>query len=89
MDQTYWLLRGQAEQAKAREAATSQSRLVHYDLAGRYSVKAALGAPFLLPSRGPATEGEREALRLPLPAFRKFPGLPGGRKRGAGKDAGR
>jgi hypothetical protein len=28
-------------------------------------------APFLLPRRGPATEGEREALRMPRPAPRK------------------
>ena len=87
MERTYWLLRGRDELEKARRAATSQSRLIHYDLAGRYSVKAALARPFLLPGRGPATDGEREALRLPV--LRKLSGPPGSRKRDAGKDAGR
>lgn len=36
--------------------------------AGRYSVWAAQSWPFMLPREGPSTEGERAALRLPLPA---------------------
>lgn len=86
MEKNYWLRRGRAEHAMARAAATSESRLIHYDLAGRCSIKAASAAPFMLPLRGPATEGEREALRLPQP-LRKLVappvrGRPGGRKAG-------
>lgn len=88
MEQTYWLRRERAEHAMARAAATSESRLIHYDLAGRCSIKAASVAPFLLPLRSPATEGEREALRQPQP-LRKLVapvgrGRPGGRKGGGG-----
>lgn len=41
MEQTYWLSRKRASAAMARAAQCSKSRLAHYDLAGRYSVKAA------------------------------------------------
>ena len=58
-------------------------------LATAGSVKATLGPPFLLTCRGPATDAEREALRLPLPALRKLPAPPGGNRRDAGKGAGR
>jgi len=86
MEQSYWLRRGRAERAMAHAAETSEARLIHYDLAGRCSIKAASAAPFLLPVRGPATEGEREALRLPQP-LRKLVappvrGRPDGRKAG-------
>ena len=45
MEKLYWLRRKRA--AMARSAATSESRLIHYELAGRYSVRAAFacGAP--------------------------------------------
>ena len=84
MEQRYWLRRGKAERAMAHAALTSESRLIHYELAGRCSIKAAEAAPFMLPRRGPATEGEREALRQPRP-LRKLVappgrGSPGGRK---------
>ena len=40
MEQAYWLTR-KRESLKSAEAATSSlARLVHYDLAGRYSLKA-------------------------------------------------
>ena len=64
MEKTYWLGRKRAAMAMARNAACSRTRLIHYELAGRYSLKAAF-APFLLPKKGPATPGEKEALRLP------------------------
>ncbi len=88
MEQGYWLKRGQAELAMARSAATSESRLIHYDLAGRCSVKAAIAAPFMLPSRGPVTEGERDALRLPQP-LRKIVAPPARSRPGPGKSGGR
>jgi hypothetical protein len=44
MEKTYWLRRKRAAMAMARAAATSESRLIHYDLAGRYSLRAARAA---------------------------------------------
>lgn len=41
MDKTYWLRRKRAAMAAARAAATAESRLIHYELAGRYSIRAA------------------------------------------------
>ena len=40
MEKAYWLSRKRASLKLAQNAATSEARLVHYDLAGRYSVKA-------------------------------------------------
>ena len=40
MEQAYWLSRKRASVQMARNADNSEARLVHYDLAGRYSVKA-------------------------------------------------
>ena len=40
MEKAYWLGRKRASLKLARAAASSEARLVHYDLAGRYSVKA-------------------------------------------------
>ena len=44
MEQTYWLKRKRSSLAKAQTATHSQARLAHFDLAGRYSVKAANAA---------------------------------------------
>lgn len=41
MEQTYWLGRKGVSAANARQARSAEARLVHLDLAGRYSVKAA------------------------------------------------
>jgi hypothetical protein len=41
MEKAYWLSRKRASLKLARNAATSEARLIHYDLAGRYAVKAA------------------------------------------------
>lgn len=65
MEKSYWIRRKHAAMAMAGRAATAEARLIHYDLAGRYSIKAAHCLPFLLVDKGPATEGERAALRLP------------------------
>ena len=40
MEERYWLSRKKASLKAAQNAASSEARLAHYDLAGRYSVKA-------------------------------------------------
>ena len=67
MDKAYWLGRKRAAMRMARAAATSEARLIHYELAGRYSIRAAHCVPFMLPNKGPANAGERAALQLRLP----------------------
>ena len=44
MEQTYWLSRNRASAANARRAGSAEARLAHFDLAGRYSIKAAQSA---------------------------------------------
>lgn len=46
MERTYWLSRKRASLKLARSAASSEARLVHYDLAGRYSLKASLAETY-------------------------------------------
>ena len=70
MEQTYWIGRQRNALAMARDAATSEARLAHYELAGRYSILAAHSLPFMLPNKAPATEGERTALERPPPRLR-------------------
>jgi hypothetical protein len=60
MEQAYWLGRKRASVANARRARGAEARLVHLDLAGRYSIKAAAAAPTV-----PEREGARLALPLP------------------------
>ena len=67
IENRYWIGRKRAAMAMARRATSSESRLIHYDLAGCYSIRAAQSPPFIPAPKGPATEGEREALRLPTP----------------------
>jgi hypothetical protein len=40
MEKAYWLSRKRASLKLAQNASSSRARLVHYDLAGRYSLKA-------------------------------------------------
>jgi hypothetical protein len=40
VEKIYWLNRKRASLKMAQKAAGSQSRLIHYDLAGRYALKA-------------------------------------------------
>jgi len=40
MEKAYWLGRERASLRSAQNAASSEARLVHYDPAGRYSLKA-------------------------------------------------
>lgn len=41
MEQLYWIDRKRASIANAERATSSKARLVHYELAGLYSLKAA------------------------------------------------
>ena len=58
MPKAYWLSRKAAALKLAREATSSKARLVHYDFAGHYSVKAAAA--------------ERPALALDVPPASDF-----------------
>lgn len=40
MEQVYWLGRERVSLKAAQDAVSAEARLIHYDLAGRYSVKA-------------------------------------------------
>ncbi len=40
MEKAYWLSRKRATLKLAKDAVSSEARLVHYDMAGRYSLKA-------------------------------------------------
>jgi hypothetical protein len=44
METAYWLGRERASLANARGATGAEARLIHYELAGRYSIKAANSA---------------------------------------------
>ncbi len=66
MPKQYWTRRMDAAVAMAQGATCGEAKLGHYERAGRYSLNAVRGLPFLLPRKEPATEGEREALRRPL-----------------------
>ena len=78
MEKTYWIGRKRAAMAMARSATTSTARLIHYELAGRYSIKAAHCPPFLMAPKAPATAGARLTLHLPE---RRDPPPPGGNGR--------
>jgi|GEM_PF-1855932 len=73
MDKSYWLGRKRASVANAAGAASAEARLIHLDLAGRYSVKAAMagqGAAAAAAAAGAAAAGAAPAqagvaLRLP------------------------
>jgi hypothetical protein len=68
MEQSYWLGRKRVAAANARSAESSRARLVHLDLAGRYSVLAARAA-----TGRAGTEEAREGLRPGL----TVPEIPG------------
>ena len=57
MEQTYWLKRQRSALAMARGAGAAATRLIHYDLAGRYSIMAAQSVATRL----------GEAVEMPLP----------------------
>ena len=45
MDSNYWLRRSSVASMMAREATSAEARLIHNELAGRYSAKASSGGP--------------------------------------------
>ena len=59
MDYGYWMDRKRASKAMARDAASSEARLIHLHLAGCYSVKAA-SARAGIPLYAPGAGAERE-----------------------------
>jgi hypothetical protein len=64
MEQQYWLGRTREASRMARSAATAETRLIHLDLAGRYSVQAATcGVGVAAPSIEPPV-ADRPILRL-------------------------
>jgi hypothetical protein len=70
MENGYWIGRKHSAMRMAREAATAEARLIHYDLAGRYSIMAAQCLPFAAPAGQRAAGGERAVLHLPQPEAR-------------------
>jgi hypothetical protein len=49
METGYWLARKRASLANARNATAAEARLIHYELAGRYSIQAAAAATIQSP----------------------------------------
>lgn len=76
MEKAYWIGRKRAAMGMARAATSAEARLIHYDLAGRYSIKAAHALPFMLSCKDPDIDGGRVALQLRAPPARP------GRRRG-------
>lgn len=69
VEKKYWIARKRASMAMARHASSSEARLIHYELAGRYSIKAAAVPAFLhAPAPAPAV-----GVSLQLPAARRDP----------------
>ena len=64
MEKTYWIGRERAAMVNARAAACAESRLIHYELAGRYSIMAAQCAPSMAPAEAPT---RRATLHLAVP----------------------
>jgi hypothetical protein len=54
MEQKYWLGRKRAAGAMARKATSAEARLIHFELAGRYSIRAAQSEAAPLFAPGPA-----------------------------------
>ena len=87
MGKDVWIDRQRAEMGMARAATSAEARLIHYELAGRYSFRADETPPFMLPRKEPATESEGIALRPPScapPPRRPEPGKPD-RRTGGGR----
>ena len=71
MEQAHWLSRKRASMRMAKKAISSEARLIHYELAGLYSVKAAKASrpqihledappPEVYASRDPQTRSPEE-----------------------------
>lgn len=73
MEQAYWLSRKRASLKLAQNAVSSEVRLAHYDLAGRYGVKAVWAekqAMDLANALPPAIFADRTSSRQCLARFR-------------------
>ena len=70
MEKRYWIGRKRAAMGMARRATDSEARLIHYQLAGLYSVKAAQSAslPLSLPLPMPLPKAASRAGRAGLTA---------------------
>ena len=77
MENKYWIGRERSAMAMARGAVSSEARLIHYELAGRYSMKAAACAAAMLSGKRPAAGPERSVLHLPDPAMLRTDQEPG------------
>jgi hypothetical protein len=71
VEKVYWLARKRESLRAAKSADSAEARLIHYDLAGRYSLNAlsdqtqrtdlaAALPPALRPRGDPKVEGERD-----------------------------
>lgn len=69
MENGYWIGRKHSAMAMARDAATSDARLIHYELAGRYSINAAQCIPFASRDWQDRPTGASAALHVPGPAL--------------------
>ena len=67
MDNRYWIGRKRSAKKMALGAASAEARLIHYDLAGRYSVKAAQFPRLAEPAGSPLAAGAPTALHAPGP----------------------
>ena len=56
MEQKYWLGRKRDAGLMARKATSAEARLIHFELAGRYSVRAAACGP--VPLHAPDSDGD-------------------------------
>ena len=72
LEKKYWIGRKRSAMAMARAATSAEARLIHYELAGRYSIKAAYSLPMPAPQAAPA----RPVLHLAAPAPQEPSGDP-------------
>jgi hypothetical protein len=63
MEKKYWIGRKRAAMTMANDASSAEARLIHFDLAGRYSIKAAQ----CIPSAAPVATTRRATLHLRQP----------------------
>jgi hypothetical protein len=80
MEEAYWAGRKRAAMSMARNASTAEARLIHYDLAGRYSLKADHSHPFL--AAPPETPRDAPQPAAPTPQPFDGPELVGHRRGG-------
>ena len=67
MGKKYWIGRQGSAMAMARKASSAETRLIHYEMAGRYSIKAATSASFIFALEVAPAENERATLHLREP----------------------